>query len=68
MANIIMKKKMFKYLKKYNCYIIYYAYGIIKVKYIDSLRLFYLSCYCFSFIMITIIQFNLSYISIFHKK
>ena len=36
LANIIIKKCL-NIFKKYNCYIIYYAYGIIKVKYLESL-------------------------------
>ena len=36
MANIIILKKCLNILKK--CYIIYYAYGIIKVKYLEILR------------------------------
>ena len=39
-----------------------YAYGIIKVKYLESLLTILLSVYCFSFIMITIITFILSYL------
>ena len=36
MANIIIKKCL-NIFKKYNYYIIYYAYGIINVKYLESL-------------------------------
>ena len=36
MDNIIIKKCL-NIFKKYNCYIIYYAYGIINVKYLESL-------------------------------
>ena len=49
MANIIITRKCLNIFKKYNCYIIYYAYGIIKVKYIESLLTILFFCLLFFF-------------------
>ena len=69
MSNIIIIKKIL-ISKKYNCYIIYYAYGIIKVKYLESLLFnffnlnlfnYFIFPFIFFLIMITIIKCILSY-------
>ena len=65
MANIIIKNNL-NIFKKYNCYLIYYAYGTINVNYLESLLNILIVLLLFFFlIMITIIKCILSYLILY---